>query len=91
VGLAGADARYVFNPAGQEIDVEGLLCLFDADGPCANAVKDAQRTKTNDGTRATLSLLWGTKAQPGVAARASAWYREILHRCGATTEDATIG
>ncbi|MFN8177936.1 MAG: hypothetical protein U0167_08410 [bacterium] len=89
-GLAGADARYVFNPAGQEIDVEGLLCLFDADGPCANAVKDAQRTKTGDGTRGTLSLLWGTKAQPGAAARAAAWYREILSRCGASTQDATL-
>jgi DNA/RNA-binding domain of Phe-tRNA-synthetase-like protein len=91
VGLAGADARYVFNPTGQEIDVEGLLCLFDADGPCANAVKDAQRTKTSDATRGTLSLLWGTKAQPGVAAQAGGWYREILSRCGASTEDATLG
>jgi DNA/RNA-binding domain of Phe-tRNA-synthetase-like protein len=91
VGLAGADARYVFNPAGQEIDVAGLLCLFDADGPCANAVKDAQRTKTGDGTRGTLSLLWGTKVQPGAAARAAAWYREILQRCGAYTADVTLG
>jgi len=88
VGVAGAGARYVFNPAGQDIDIEGLLCLIDADGPCANAVKDAQRTKTDAATRSTLSLLWGTNVIPGAAARAAAWYREILGRCGAETEDA---
>ncbi len=46
VGVAPAGASYVFNASGQTIDLGGLLCLFDADGPCANAVKDAQRTKT---------------------------------------------
>ena len=38
-----------------------LLVLCDAEGPCANAVKDAQRTKTHDGTSQTLSILWGCK------------------------------
>src|SRR5258707_13792991 len=37
VGIGAADANYVFNASGQSIDVGGLLCLFDADGPCANA------------------------------------------------------
>src|SRR5262249_8585486 len=55
-GIAPAGANYVFNTGGQTIDVGGLLCLFDADGPCANAVKDAQRTKTGPDTRRTLSL-----------------------------------
>ncbi|MCA9002080.1 MAG: hypothetical protein KDB61_09165, partial [Planctomycetes bacterium] len=41
------DAEYVFNASGQTIKVAGLLCLHDADGPCANAVKDSQRTKTS--------------------------------------------
>src|SRR5262249_23713888 len=40
VGLAPSGASYVFNAANQTIDLGGLLCLFDADGPCANAVKD---------------------------------------------------
>lgn len=91
VGLGGAGARYVFNAAGQEIDVEGLLCLIDADGPCANAVKDAQRTKTSVATRRTLSLLWGTTALPGGATRAARWYRELLERCGASTLDVAHG
>jgi DNA/RNA-binding domain of Phe-tRNA-synthetase-like protein len=88
VAVAPPGARYVFNSAGQEIDVEGLLCLFDADGPCANAVKDAQRTKTSPSTRATLSLVWGTRSLAGRTAETVAWYRELLTRAGAHTESA---
>jgi DNA/RNA-binding domain of Phe-tRNA-synthetase-like protein len=86
-GLAPAGVRYVFNASGQEIDVTGLLCLFDAEGPCANAVKDSQRTKTGASTRRTLSLLWGPRSIPGAAPRAAAWYRELLERVGAATAD----
>ncbi|RKH55975.1 phenylalanine--tRNA ligase beta subunit-related protein [Corallococcus llansteffanensis] len=78
--------RYVFNASGQEIDLEGLLCLFDAQGPCANAVKDAQRTKTDATTRRTLTLVWGTRELGDRSARAFAWYRELLERLGATVE-----
>ena len=88
VGLAPGGSSYVFNASGQSIDLGGLLCLFDADGPCANAVKDAQRTKTAADTRRTLSLMWGTTALPGRAARAEAWYRELLERHGAATQAA---
>jgi DNA/RNA-binding domain of Phe-tRNA-synthetase-like protein len=87
-GLAPEGATYVFNAGGQTIDVAGLLCLFDADGPCANAVKDSQRTKTTPATTRTLSVVWGTKALPGRAARTAAWYRELLQLAGATTADA---
>src|SRR5437016_9293649 len=62
VGVAPPGSSYVFNASGQSIDLGGLLCLFDADGPCANAVKDSQRTKTGLETRRTLSLVWGTVA-----------------------------
>jgi DNA/RNA-binding domain of Phe-tRNA-synthetase-like protein len=86
IGLAPAGASYVFNASGQSIDLEGLLCLFDAEGPCANAVKDAQRTKTQEGTRRTLTVLWGTKALPGRTGQAYAWYCELLGRLGATVE-----
>ncbi|UQA58419.1 phenylalanine--tRNA ligase beta subunit-related protein [Polyangium aurulentum] len=89
VGVAKGGDKYVFNASGQEIDLGGLLCLFDADGPCANGVKDAQRTKTHPGTRRTLSILWGTRALPGRAREAAAWYRSLLEGLGATTEDAT--
>lgn len=86
VGVAPAGSRYVFNASGQEIDLEGLVCLFDADGPCANAVKDAQRTKTHAGTTRSLSILWGTKALPSRAADVAAWYRKLLEELGAKTE-----
>src|SRR5262245_34160 len=88
VGLAPAGASYVFNASGQTIDLEGLLCLFDADGPCANAVKDAQRTKTGPETRRTLTLIWGTTALPARTAQAEGWYRTLLGLVGATTEPA---
>jgi len=86
VGIAAADSSYVFNTAGQSIDLGGLLCLHDADGPCANAVKDAQRTKTGPATVRTLTLIWGTVARPGHVAAAETWYREMLDPMGAITE-----
>lgn len=91
VGVAPAGASYVFNASGQTIELAGLLCLFDAEGPCANAVKDAQRTKTAGDTRRTLSVVWGTRALPGRAARAAAWYRELLARVGAETAEVVAG
>src|SRR5262249_42902550 len=84
--IAPAGAPYVFNASGQEIDVSGLLCLCDAEGPTANAVKDAQRTKTHAGTRRTLSVIWGCRALSGRAAAAAEWYRALLGGVGATTE-----
>jgi DNA/RNA-binding domain of Phe-tRNA-synthetase-like protein len=87
VGIATAGASYVFNRTGQTIDLEGLLCLFDAEGPCANAVKDSQRTKTLGTTTRTLSVVWGTRALPGTMARAVAWYRELLGSAGARSEE----
>lgn len=86
IDVAAAGARYVFNASGQEIDVAGLLCVHDAEGPCANAVKDAQRTKTTEATLQTVSVVWGSAQLPGLAERASAWYRELLQQLGATTE-----
>jgi DNA/RNA-binding domain of Phe-tRNA-synthetase-like protein len=85
VDVAPAGASYVFNASGQTMDLGGLLCLLDAAGACANAVKDAQRTKTTDATRRTLSLIWGTRALPGRAGHAEDWYRRILEGAGAST------
>lgn len=89
VRVAGAEA-YVFNASGQTIDVEGLLCLHDAQGPCANAVKDSQRTKTHAGTRAALVVVWGHVAHADRTAVATSWYRELLDRLGATTFDVAM-
>ena len=84
VAVAPPDSEYVFNPSGQVIRLEGLLCLFDAVGPCGNAVKDSQRTKTHEETRRTLSVIWGTTALPGRTAEVETWYQALLQAHGCT-------
>jgi DNA/RNA-binding domain of Phe-tRNA-synthetase-like protein len=86
IALAGPQDRYVFNRAGQEIELNGLLCLFDAEGPCANAVKDSQRTKTSESTTRTLTVVWGVLDHEARLQRTLAWYRTLLAELGAETE-----
>jgi DNA/RNA-binding domain of Phe-tRNA-synthetase-like protein len=83
VAVAAAGSRYVFNAAGQEIDVSGLLCLHDAEGPCANAVKDSMRTKTQPETRNVLCLVWGVETIEPQTSAIVDWYRQLLQRAGA--------
>jgi DNA/RNA-binding domain of Phe-tRNA-synthetase-like protein len=85
IGISGSGQSYVFNASGQAIDVEGLLCIHDSQGPCANAVKDAQRTKTTEATRRTLSVVWACEGLEERLEKAVAWYRELLERAGAVT------
>jgi len=85
IAVGEAGQRYAFNPAGQEIDLAGLVSLFDGKGPCGNAVKDSQRTKTGPLTRTTLSVLWGCAGFQTRLDDAIAWYRALLHRLGAVT------
>jgi DNA/RNA-binding domain of Phe-tRNA-synthetase-like protein len=86
IAVAPSGSSYVFNASGQEIDLGGLLCLFDADGPCANAVRDAQRTKTRAETRSTLSVIWGCVGHEARLASTERWYRSLLEQAGARTE-----
>lgn len=86
IGVAPKGASYVFNASGQEIDLAGLLCLWDAAGPCANAVRDAQRTKTSGTTLATLSVIWGCSGFDDRLGDAEQWYRAVLEEAGARTE-----
>jgi DNA/RNA-binding domain of Phe-tRNA-synthetase-like protein len=85
IGLAPEGSTYVFNASGQEIKVDGLLCLQDVMGPCANAVKDAQRTKTSPTTRELLYLVWGTRELPGQAQAALEWLAALADRVGFTS------
>jgi DNA/RNA-binding domain of Phe-tRNA-synthetase-like protein len=82
IEVAAPGTTYVFNPSGQVIDAGGLLCLCDELGPSGTPVKDAQRTKTHDGTRAALAIVWGTRALAGRAAKATAWFRELVAPLG---------
>jgi len=90
VRVGSPGERYVFNASGQEIELAGLVCLCDAQGPCGNAVKDSQRTKTDAGTTRTLSVIWGAAGHEARLARAAEWYRELLAEVGAATDAVTI-
>jgi DNA/RNA-binding domain of Phe-tRNA-synthetase-like protein len=59
-GVAGES--YIFNPSGQRIDLEDLLCVYRAEGnywlPCGNPVKDAMATKTRESTRNVAAVIY---------------------------------
>jgi len=86
VRLAPVGSRFVFNASGQEIDVEHLLGLEDGQGPCANPVKDAHRTKTSAATTQTLTVVWGASALGELVDEAVGWAWELLARVDATCE-----
>lgn len=79
------EESYVFNVSGQEMSLKGLICLRDSEGPCANPVKDAQRTKTDETTTRTLTILWGVEGFARRVERGASWYREMLEELGAST------
>jgi DNA/RNA-binding domain of Phe-tRNA-synthetase-like protein len=91
IRVASKGELYVFNASGQEIDLEGLPCLYDADGPCANAVRDSQRTKTTAETRDTLSVIWGCAGFEERLLETERWYRALLEEAGAKTKQVSEG
>jgi DNA/RNA-binding domain of Phe-tRNA-synthetase-like protein len=90
VGPGDPEATYVFNASGQEMSLKGLICLSDADGPCANPVKDAQRTKTDGGTTRTLTVMWGVAGYEDRLSKAVGWYGDLLGRLGAAIRSVAI-
>ena len=83
IDVGGPDDAYVFNAGGQAMALDGLLCLFDAAGPCANPVRDSQRTKTHDGTRRVLYVVWAPASLQDRLAAAAAWLVDLLGGLGA--------
>ena len=91
VSICPAGTSYVFNPSGQVIDASGLVAVVDAEGPTGTPVKDAQRTKTHDASRTTLSIVWGSNQLPGRTQETTNWYRQLVARiAGATLEDVAL-
>ena len=86
IAIAPEGSEYVFNSAGHVLKLDGLLCLFDENGPCANAVKDSQRTKTDENTTRTLSVVWGTTALEDRTQATLHWYQTLLSECGGSCE-----
>lgn len=91
IGVAPEGSNYVFNPTGQTIDVGKLICLHDAKGPCANAVKDAQRSKTHPQTRATVTVIWSSRPLQARTNAALEFYQAQLRAAGARVEDVSLG
>lgn len=86
IGVGGESDAYVFNASGQEIRLKGLIALRDADGFCANPVRDSQRTKTHDATTRTLSVVWAPAALADRLGAALAWYADLVRASGAQVE-----
>jgi hypothetical protein len=65
-GLAGES--YIFNPSGQNIDLQDLLCVCrkegDAWSPCGNPVKDCMATKTRESTRNVAAVIYVPATEP---------------------------
>jgi hypothetical protein len=92
IAIGKPGTSYVFNPAGQEIALGGLVCLFDAHGACINPVRDSQRTKTRPETVETLTVIWAPGGWEDRLREAERWYRDLLEAEGAHTESvATTG
>lgn len=84
------DGSYVFNASGQEMSLKGLICLYDAAGPCGNPVKDALRVKTTAETTRTLTVVWGAAGFEARRDKAVRWYREMLERVGGTIRPVNV-
>jgi DNA/RNA-binding domain of Phe-tRNA-synthetase-like protein len=82
-----AGERYVFNAAGQEIELEGLVCACGGDSapegvPLGNPVKDSMTGKVKDDTAAVVGVIYADAAcAPGreLAAHAER-FADLLRR-----------
>jgi DNA/RNA-binding domain of Phe-tRNA-synthetase-like protein len=83
--------KYVFNPAGHEIDVAGLLCVAREDGPAiGNAVKDSMATKTTPETHNVIAVVWASRRAVDVAGLTSVCQRLARLIGGAETSVRTL-
>lgn len=62
VRLGKEKESYVFNPAGQEIDIAGLICVARITGEAlGNPVKDSMKSKVHVGTTRVLGVVYGSR------------------------------
>jgi DNA/RNA-binding domain of Phe-tRNA-synthetase-like protein len=93
-GLAGES--YVFNPSGQEIDLEDLLVVCRRAGgawePCGNPVKDAMATKVFEGAREVIAVVYAPASEDGglLAACAARFAGLLSQECGASESSFSI-
>ncbi|MFH1679210.1 MAG: phenylalanine--tRNA ligase beta subunit-related protein [Candidatus Eisenbacteria bacterium] len=62
IRLGAADESYVFNPAGQEIRLRGLICVARPGGPAlGNPVKDSMGSKVTPETGSALGVIYASR------------------------------
>ena len=85
--------RYIFNQAGQEIDLEGLICVCGADDlPLGNPVKDSMAGKLKDDTTGVVGVIYADRncvAARGLAA-ATERFALLLKEFGGAAECACV-
>jgi len=69
---------YVFNPSGQEMELQDLLLVASLDRPLANPVKDCQATKTSDKTTKALGFLYGPSSLASELHVATRWMADLI-------------
>lgn len=90
--LGTTGEKFVFNAAGHEIDVEGLLCVARAGGAAiGNPVKDSMATKTTPSTRNVLAVVWASRRVVDVAALTAVCERLARLLGAAETEARVLG
>ena len=85
------DERYVFNSAGQVIDLKGLICVCRGDSsgePLGTPVKDSMRGKIGGETRAVVGVIYAPRQAVGEAElmRLAAEFARLLAAHGGAAE-----
>jgi DNA/RNA-binding domain of Phe-tRNA-synthetase-like protein len=86
-----AGEAYVFNAAGQTIDVEDLLVVarLPADEACANPVKDSMATKLGADARDVMAVLYAPVGHAEVLVAATRRFEAALVAWGGAAEAAS--
>lgn len=89
IRICGAGESYVFNAAGHEMDLAGLLCACKADGsPLGNPVKDSMAGKITEHTTRLAGFIYAPLAlyTPSSLATLGERFASLLRQhCGATS------
>lgn len=79
---------YVFNDAGQSIDLSDLLLVarMPGDAPCANPVKDSMATKVMPATRNALGIIYAPRSLEARLGQALMVFGDALGRWSGSTQ-----
>jgi DNA/RNA-binding domain of Phe-tRNA-synthetase-like protein len=85
-----AGESYIFNSAGQIIELEDLLLVAHQPGDvaCANPVKDSMATKLAEGSGDVMAVIYAPSALAAVAENAAQDFAAMLQHLGRANESA---